>query len=136
MIREIKFRAWDKKTKKMSENFNPFKDVTTSQDDAWVSWTSYGDYDKWDLGTDNKFEIMQFTGLKDKNEIEIYEGDIVKWSSSTKHDEINTIGEVHYEGVVLCIGTGQRVSEHGHYPETLEVIGNKYENPELLKGES
>ena len=74
-MREIKFRAWDKNEKAfMNPNFG-FLDFLGNQ---WFTERGHN------LKVDNdRFEIMQFTGLKDKNGKEIYEGDIV-----VSHDEV------------------------------------------------
>jgi uncharacterized phage protein (TIGR01671 family) len=71
--------------------------------------------------------LMQYTGLKDKNGVEIYEGDIVRFLDI---DGVDSVTEVEFR-------------EGGFYPFApdfihwcnVEVIGNIYENPELLEGE-
>lgn len=72
--------------------------------------------------------VGQYTGQEDKNGKEIYEGDIVKGEDSV-------IGKV--EWINYCWDFGQAVIildiENGLEPNTLEVIGNIYEQPELLK---
>ena len=112
-MREIKFRAWDKEMKKMFEIME-------------LHWIG------------RKFEVagcelMQFTGLLDKNGKEIYEGDILL-SPFKNHYLV----EWDKEAVRFAfIGYG-KILVKGHYPvwqfiKAYEVIGNIYENPELLK---
>ena len=124
MKREIKFRVW------ISEDGFMIGDVyPTGCKSFLISNPNM-------KGTFSEFngEIMQYTGLKDKAGKQIFESDIVK-----KHN--NGIGHIEF-GRVLMDGTGSAYSGffirklHGNYTNldgTLEIIGNIYENPELLE---
>lgn len=68
--------------------------------------------------------LMQYTGLKDRNGVEIYEGDIVKTSRGTQNQEIFMRCGCWFVSMEYELGYYQN--------EEVEVIGNKYENPELL----
>jgi len=78
--------------------------------------------------------LMQYTGLKDKNGVEIYEGDVV----NIIDPHVETWGEVVYwehdaSFGVMGSGTFRELLSSAHRSEReLEVIGNIYENPELL----
>lgn len=137
MNRQIKFRAWDNETEQY------FKVLAIDFERKIVSCRCF----KWEYGPSNPINLddltlEQFTGLKDKNGKEIYEGDILAWHSNIyrKHDWV---------GLVLYRGAGFAVQESDKSyssPEWLdcacrkdaniiEVIGNIHENPELLEAD-
>lgn len=120
-MREIKFRAWDKELEKMHY------DIEYIYDDVVTSCASFGDI----LEDTERFNVMQYTGLKDQNGKEIYEGDIVHFKTLRSKEYI---GEVKsYEDAASFF-----VVVKEHYMECLdavydlEVLGNIYENKELL----
>jgi hypothetical protein len=115
MSRVIKFRAWHKGANQMLE----------SRDQGYQ-----GEVFKW-LHEGQPIEIMQFTGLLDKNGKEIYESDIVGFSVR-EVDKVKMPAIHHAKGVVvinpftLLFG-----SWDAGYCHNIKVIGNVYENPEL-----
>jgi uncharacterized phage protein (TIGR01671 family) len=127
-MREIKFRAWDKERNRMLE-FGLF-DLDCGQWDT-------------EIGSINDFPIMQYTGLKDKKGKEIYEGDIIKidyedcWDTEEK-GKVEEVGRLSVDGCFPFNYTSKSddpgdTDIHPYHRETAEVIGNIYENPELLK---
>lgn len=128
-MREIKFRAWDKNKNKMYQ----VRGINFDNEDLWLK------INETQIMGANLFEVelMQYTGLKDKNGTEIYEGDIVKYTSELE----NGIFEVKYSN---CRFYGLWIEANFMDITTdlfylgcsneLEVIGNIYQNPELLEG--
>lgn len=117
-MREIKFRSWNKPTQKMNY-FELFDSM----------WRSLSADQRNTLPEFN--ELMQFTGLKDKNGKEIYEGDYLK----KYHLDIWYEGQLKTDGMQWWIDN--IVNEKEYMDSTsgkfCEVIGNIYENPDLLK---
>jgi len=138
-MREIKFRAWNRIEKRM-ESVNSIRffmyqytQVSTRYHDVKSgksvdNQSVYGHED----GGDNII-LMQYTGLKDKNGKEIYEGDIFHLGDRN----ILYVVEWHDCGLM-----GRQCRTHESYvgltywQDRIEVIGNIHDNPELLKGKS
>ena len=153
-MREIKFRAWDRKRKKMWYPNNDEVDFyAIGMSGALYALDENGKYDYTEEF--EKMIFMQFTGLKDSNGKEIYDGDIVSWLPDyVLKNSKALIGKVVWgcEGFYLEQITDEKwqIDDYPSYPaefycvydesierlfmwEELEVIGNIYENPELLK---
>ena len=125
--REIKFRAWD--GSRMSEGKTI--DNLFQQNEDWFG-NRIHIVDR--FVPQNDCILMQFTGLHDKYGKEIYEGDVVrheKWVSVGKYAP--AIGVVKYKCVSFtCECIGDWVGANADLNGLAEVIGNIYENPELL----
>lgn len=114
-MREITFRAWD---------YN-FREMLAVQDASFIDGKMIGVKG---VNWDSKVEVMQYTGLKDKNGKEIYEGDILSWGKSV-------VAEVYWDNQWGWLTRNGEKTGGGlglSAPEYVEVIGNIYENPELL----
>ncbi|MDE3301627.1 YopX family protein [Lacticaseibacillus rhamnosus] len=129
MKREIKFRAWNKKDKVMVDvaamNFGPSG-----------LWSLIEDADDAELQLEDNYELMQYTGLKDKNGREIYEGDIVRTGEDNIGDPDPTIGQVIMREGSWLIENEKKQEEIGLFSEitSREVIGNIFEDNQLLEG--
>jgi uncharacterized phage protein (TIGR01671 family) len=159
-MREIKFRAWDKKSKKMRvvsnivfDSYSEFsKNIKVKLVNLWGK--IFPAYDDGECNNDilvqregNTFVLMQYTGLKDKNGVEIYEGDILK--TPCMDDFKDSVGIVEYDNGLFCIRANKSkvkrpmnttLSKDLILPfveadtyHGFEIIGNIYENPELLE---
>ena len=141
-MREIKFRAWDKDLKRM------LIPSELQSKHSWMTWNGLC----YENGYLLNYEMMQYTGLKDRKGKEIYEGDIIRNGLGKVYQVIyvnfawQLKFDIHNNGFSLI-----KVEEYEHvhwtgpsnfdapqYTElAIEIIGNIYENPELLtpKGE-
>lgn len=116
-MREIKFRAWEKDEKKMYSH--------NSLGDSTLLSTLYATEH---IKGKGNIELMQYTGLKDKNRKEIYEGDIVRRL-------INSRGNLYpsnYKRNVIKIEFINSAWSVRKQTDRIEIIGNIYENPELI----
>lgn len=153
-MRPIKFRAWDKATKK---HWDPaplaemvYFSIFTVPEFIGSTYNEEGNLFK------RRFELMQYTGLKDKNHVEIYEGDILRVTKQGEeyisYAADGQIDDVHYDPGYVQVGhvefkscsfayktdkTLEGIDEDIHMPidwlESYEVIGNIYEHPHLIK---
>ena len=129
MSREIKFRAWNKQRKEMFEVANiDFEEKKAALSNGVIKL----------LNVDFKqFELSQYTGLRDKNGKEIYEGDIIKYKFP--YDKrIKHISPVKFLETEASFGIKDRygneiplytISANNYF----EVIGNIYKNKNLLE---
>ncbi len=121
-MREIKFRAWDNDKKILCS----VTDINFS--DYSANGVCFGDWSEFSIN-----KLMQYTGLKDKNGIEIYEGDIVKSRLGIGFidytDSYFRIFRPFVFSSNLCNETDSNELESKN---RVEVIGNIYENLELL----
>lgn len=119
-MREIKFRVWDKVRKKMLD-----------VDFISESLFKPSGYEVEFVESDD-FVIMQYIGLKDKNGKEVYEGDFVRCSRGCPHEVIwlKEYGGLMLGGMPAWYLSG--LSEGYAWTDDEEIIGNIYENPELL----
>ncbi|QXE19518.1 YopX family protein [Clostridium sp. 001] len=130
-MRDVKFRAWDNQSKKMID----WEKLKFDKDPGDNSICFYEKVDtvEWDGGAD--YEIMQCTGIKDKNGKEIFEGDILgneklstKWAVGFNRGAFVLTSKGVDMGVLhsCSIIDGQIVA--------LKILGNIYENKDLLEG--
>lgn len=143
MTREIKFRAWDKDNKKMCL----VSDISLGDDGRALTivfqTSPKGQYYRGLVHGENGI-LMQFTGMKDTHEKEIYEGDIIwqgLYDQSTGKKVTAVVDFQNYGYVLVPTSTWVDLEYAGggymhlmyHYPVKYEIIGNIHETPELLE---
>jgi uncharacterized phage protein (TIGR01671 family) len=131
-MREIKFRAWDPLNKRWIRIWS----LKLNIDGSILAVTDIVDLEMY--GT-HQVKVLEYTGLKDKNGKDIYEGDVLENGQYT-HEPVVVIWDSGTCSYDLQTGDG---SEQEHLLDTSgeadlgyvfwEIIGNIYENPELLK---
>jgi len=127
LSREIKFRAWDKKNNEWA-NLNQLSDWGSCELSAVIGMgNEQYPYQTFRAESDDKYELMQYTGLHDKNGKEIYEGDIVRYMSVDGVISKAVVYEPEIASFVIKFGN------NNHYiGKFMKIIGNIYETPELL----
>jgi phage uncharacterized protein TIGR01671 len=147
-MREYKFRAWDKEYEKMTyfddEDYDYRPPLVFRLDQVFKKDSNYDDYEDFEYNdiTDS-VEIMQYTGLRDENGKGIYEGDIIEFSYDMFVGNFDTFvakGKVVFEEGAFYVEVfeNERTTDDEAYLlysinlDTIEVIGNIYENKELL----
>ncbi len=128
-MREINFRAWDKNSKEWVEDFILDRLGSYYQTNKCEFW-----------GDDRDLALMQWTGLKDKNGVEIYEGDIINLDNGLNEGIYDVVEWNNEDQKYIPIsGMGQNrtrdneLNEWGHM--FWKIVGNIYENPELLSSD-
>ena len=120
-----KYRAWDRLRKEM--NYKVMVGNCDTDDENWTCPIIWIDEEKDWFHFDDYECIMQSTGLKDKNGKEIFEGDVVKCNGL-----LGTIKSLKAMWICSFVkyNNYQKV---GFFAQEIEVVGNIYENPELLE---
>lgn len=130
-MREIKFRAWDLEKRRWahpgvvrSQLMQPYM--------LSVEWRNGVTYLSHECDEGATIELQQYTGLKDKNGVEIWEGDVIRVSPNRAIGIVSwdTSGYwgVKLDGIVYSFASGTDITAHSS-----KVIGNVYQHPHLLK---
>lgn len=134
-MRDIKFRAWDKDNRKMilAENILKICFVRTGHTPNLIVYTDrkinhFEEIREQDKKYCNEFELLQYTGIKDKNGKEIYDGDIIYWSYGDLEENIVVFwDDEHLRWSIYKIENKSATGSLYEYSNS-EEIGNIYEN--------
>lgn len=124
MSREIKFRCWDSMRGLMIPHINTCGGLALFFEEMREINDGHG-----------RMNLMQYTGLKDKNGKEIYEGDVLipRSVNAVVNNKPEYATSVIFEDASFRISTGMKQSIYEDYACLFEVIGNIHENPGLVE---
>ena len=132
-MREIKFRAWNES---ICEMVDLHKITPLALSDTMNTQLAIQNMDGLFIPFSSQFDLMQYTGLKDKNGKEIYEGDIVNHPRRVFIIDFGRYLDGHglsHSGFFMKVINETDSNTRTGLDGSLEVIGNIHENPELLK---
>lgn len=128
-MREIKFRAWDKELEEWT-NYS-INNINGNVIGFYNKETGFWESDR----EGERFTLCQYTGLKDKNDREIYEGDIVRAVVFSKWIGVAKYSDKNQAFVFECIDKNYRgnIVFMSQFDQGFKILGNIYENPEMLE---
>jgi len=130
-MREIRFRVWDKETKSMYSVWDIGFKGWDGQEDSIINYVRIcidGTVDR----SENQVILMQYTGLKDKNGKEIYEGDIFSIEDCEDYT-MEYVDYVEFKDGMFQSHYEQNPIHAEIYNNEITIIGNIYSNPKLLE---
>ncbi|MFO1565712.1 YopX family protein [Lactiplantibacillus plantarum] len=136
----IKFRAWNGYRKMMADYVSALQNGDTQGTPSSVNVIVNGKNETWDIKNDH-VKLLQFTGLKDVNGNDIYEGDIVQPVSSHmnlkrgKPFKVKKGNYVYGKWIAKDISNKKFGVDGCYFSDEMQLIGNVHENPELLEAD-